>query len=142
MASEGGEFWKKVKPQPSAKERKALETAGLITAEKRKEAGKKGSQQSLYVSLSELGWDWAASNLDAPISTRSPAPGPILQAILSKLKAHLTKTNTSLADFICPSVHTDVGPATGHFAACSRGVPSNKRGPLEGARAALPTYTG
>ncbi len=101
LANEGGDFWKYVKPQDS-KDRNVLEAAGLVATEKRKESGAKGSRPILFVFLTEQGWNWAASHLDADFSQTSNATGPVLRAILSKLKLHLAHSNTSLADFICP----------------------------------------
>ncbi len=102
LASDGGDFWKRIKPPIEAKERKALEEAGLITVEKRKESERKGARPVLVVSLTEQGWDWASNHLDADFSQKSPAAGPVLHSILGKLKVHLARTGTSLADFVCP----------------------------------------
>lgn len=102
LASEGGEFWKNTKPQVSTAERKELEAAGLIAIDKRKESDRKGARPIMYVSLSEQGWNWAVEHLNAEISKKSNASGPILQDILAKLKIHLERTGSSLADFVCP----------------------------------------
>ena len=102
LASGGGEYRKRIKPALEAKDRKALEAAGLVQVENRKEpnAGK-GAHAILYVSLSEQGWAWAAMNLDAEVSTRLTAAGPILRDILRRLKVHLDRKGIALADFIC-----------------------------------------
>lgn len=101
LANGGGEFWKDVKPAIDAKDRKLLEAAGLIAVEKRKQTtAKNRSVAALHVALTEQGWDWAASHLDAEISTKSTAAGPILRDVLKKLKVHLERSRTALADFI------------------------------------------
>jgi hypothetical protein len=105
LANEGGDFWKYVKPQES-KDRNVLAAAGLVATEKRKESDAKGSRPILFVFLTEQGWNWAADHLDADFSQTSNATGPVLRAILSKLKLHLARSNTSLADFICPPKQT------------------------------------
>lgn len=101
LVSGGGEFLKVAKPELDAKNRRTLLDAGLIETEKRKQfPDRKGARSVTYVSLSEKGWDWAANNLDAQVSTRSPAAGPILHVFLTKLKFHLQRHNVGLADFI------------------------------------------
>ncbi|NLY00347.1 MAG: MarR family transcriptional regulator [Rhodopirellula sp.] len=102
LASDGSEFWKRMKPPITAQQRKALEAAGLIAVEKRKESDRKGATPAMYLSLTEAGWDWAANHLDAEISKKSPAASFVLQDMLGKLKDHLATTGISLADFICP----------------------------------------
>lgn len=105
LASGGGEFLKVAKPElKPAKVRRQLKDAGLIDEQPKKQfPDRKGARASTYVSLSEQGWNWAANNLDAKMSTSSPAAGPILHAILTKLKFHLQQQNIGLADFITAS---------------------------------------
>lgn len=101
LASGDGEFLKYIKPDPGASQRRRLKEAGLIETESRRDArpGKRPAR-STYISLSEKGWEWAANHLDAKVSERSTAAGPILQEILARLKSHLQSQDYSLADFI------------------------------------------
>jgi hypothetical protein len=112
LVSGGGEFLKTVKPEIDAKDRKALEAAGLITVGKRKASEAKGVRATTFVTLSEEGWSWAAEHLDAEFSQRSPAVGPVLFAVLRNLKLHLARTHTSLADFISPPAAKSEEPAS------------------------------
>ncbi len=109
LASGGGEFLKVAKPElKPAKVRRQLKDAGLIDEQPKKQfPDRKGARASTYVSLSEQGWNWAANNLDAKMSTSSPAAGPILHAILTKLKFHLQRQNVGLVDFITASEQGD-----------------------------------
>ena len=102
LACGGGEFLKVAKPElKPAKVRKELKDAGLTEEKQEKQfPDRKGTRASTYVSLSEKGWNWAANNLDAKMSTSSPAAGPILHVFLTKLKFHLQRHNVGLADFI------------------------------------------
>jgi len=101
LANEGGEFLKDVKPDPKPVARRRLEQAGMIECTKRRASTSKGRGRPLtYISLTEAGWGWAAEHLDAEVTTRSPAAGSILHAILRKLKTHLANCPASLADFI------------------------------------------
>lgn len=123
LATEGSEFLKKIKPEVDAKERKALESAGLIAVEKRKESDKKGARASMFIRLTEQGWDWAATHLDADFSKTLNA-APVLHAILCKLKSHLERSGMSLADFMCPPEvnppkSKEAGSATSQLAADS-----------------------
>jgi hypothetical protein len=106
LASGGGEFWKACKPQPSKKDRTELESVGLIENHPRKASDRKGVRASMYFELSEAGWEWAANHLDAEVSPRSTAAGPILQSVMAMLKEHLDRCGTGLADFVQP-----VGPS-------------------------------
>lgn len=108
LATDGGDFLKRIKPPIDATQRKALEAAGIIQVEKRKESDQKGARPVSYVSLTEQGWDWATGHLDAEISARSTAAAPVLHAMLCKLKAHLAQTGVSLADFVCPPATSPV----------------------------------
>ena len=98
---EGGEGFKnQMKPELGAKDRRMLENSGLIVSEPRKVPGKKRGRP-LFITLTERGWEWAASHLDAEISTRSNAAAPVLHAIMTRLKSHLQCQQVSLADFLC-----------------------------------------
>lgn len=104
LASEGGTFLKDVKPDPQPAGRRRLEQAGLIASSKRRRPTSTGRGRPVtHLSLTEAGWRWAAEHLDAEVSGRSNAAGPILQSIMQKLKIHLADCPTSLADFIMGS---------------------------------------
>ena len=102
LANGGGAFLRDTKPKLDVKkDRKPLVAAGLIEIEKRKDPQpKKRAQRINYAFLTEQGWQWAAEHLDAEVSDKSPAAGPILRDILAKLKTHLERQHISLADFI------------------------------------------
>ncbi len=70
--------------------RNELEHHGLI------EVTKNG--KILIVTLTDKGWAWAASHLDAEVSPKAQAAGPILRAALTRLKTLLHRNNTALAD--------------------------------------------
>jgi hypothetical protein len=121
LATDGGEFLKKIKPELSAKDRNALAAAGLIETDKRKEPNpKKGARAITYIALSDKGWQWAADHLDAKISTSSNA-APILQSIMTKLKSYLATHQGSLADFICGTATVAQPPSA--VCEASRDVP-------------------
>ena len=97
----GSGFQNEMKPQLPAKERASLERAGLISTEPRRksQAGHRNVRAN-FITLTDLGWQWAAEHLDAPISTRSTAAAPILQSIMGRLKSDLQRHERSLAEFI------------------------------------------
>ncbi len=101
LSAGGGAFVGEIKPNLDAKDRRALEAAGLLRIEKRlyQKRGAKRASQSMYAELSDFGWMWAHENLDAEISARSPASAPILRRMMTKLKAHLSCSGDSLASF-------------------------------------------
>jgi hypothetical protein len=108
LLADGGEgFANDLKPKLSAKDRRVLESVGLVENSSRKKSDRKGARATSYLVLTEQGWAWAADHLDAPVPTRSPASGPILHAIMSRLKRHLKQTGGSLADFILSSDEAD-----------------------------------
>jgi hypothetical protein len=102
-----GEFWDARQPSSiKASDRKSLEAMGLIEDQPRKASNRKRARAKMFMVLTEQGWEWAATNLDAKISTGSTAAGPILQSVMAMLKEHLDRCGTGLADFVQP-----VGPS-------------------------------
>ena len=89
LASDGEAWWKDVKPQPTKAKRDELERADLIDVERRRSP--KGGT-GLQITLTDKAWAWAAANLDAEVSRRSTAAGPVLLDMLTKLKGYLEKT--------------------------------------------------
>lgn len=126
LSVEGGAFAHEIKPVLNAKDRRNLEQAGLLRVEKRTRQSLEATRPSqlIYVELTELGWMWATNNLDAEISTRSPASASILRRLLAKLKTHLTNTNGSLAEFIAGSttMHGIATPPDEHSVATTSDV--------------------
>lgn len=82
----------KTKPGISKKERDELFQAGFIKPDKRGRA--------TYLQLKDYAWDWAVKNLDAKISDRTPAAGPVLQKVLTLLKNYMQTGNVSLYEFV------------------------------------------
>jgi hypothetical protein len=120
LASEGGEFLKDVKPDPKLAGRRRLEQAGLIETIKRRRPTTQGRNRSVtYLSLTDLGWHWASEHLDAEVSAKSPAAGPILQAVMQKLKVHLADCTSSLADFITGGTEVEQGAESSRSATAS-----------------------
>jgi hypothetical protein len=104
LLARGGEGWK-ADLKPDLKTRYApLRRAGLLEEEGRRHPDSGRARK--WVRLSEAGWAWAQGHLDAPVSTRSSAAGPVLQAMLARLKVYLAAAGVPLAELICP-------PATG-----------------------------
>ncbi len=61
---------------------------------------KPNGRMAKYVILKERAWDWAVKNLDAKLSDKSPESGPVLERVLSLLKAYMETNNVSLYEFI------------------------------------------
>ncbi|WP_397569176.1 hypothetical protein [Schlesneria sp. T3-172] len=87
----------KTKPELSAHERKTLEAAGLIHVSKQKESPK--ARAALHATLTEKGWKWAETHLDATLPTTGTAGLVILSKVLQLLKAHVSSGAISLATF-------------------------------------------
>jgi hypothetical protein len=100
LASDGEAWWKEVKPQPPKAKRDELERADLIDVERRRSP--KGGT-GFQISLTDKAWAWAADNLDAEVSRRSTAAGPVLQDLLTKLKGYLEKTGVPLVEVLGPT---------------------------------------
>jgi hypothetical protein len=100
LANGGGDFLTNLK-QFDAKERKRLKDACLLDDDMRKEEPpKKGARAKTYLSLSERGWDWAQSHLDAEISGNPDPTKSLLRTMLTRLKNFLERHHVALADFI------------------------------------------
>jgi len=97
----GGGFYKDIKPQLTKGRRNELVRAGLIAEEKQKDP--RTGHHCNYVALTDAGWQWAEMHLDCDVSSRSPAAGPVLQCIMTLLKAHLARHQMPLAAFVDPS---------------------------------------
>ena len=100
LASDGEAWWKEIKPQPPKAKRDELERALLIEVERRRSP--KGGT-GFQIRLTDKAWAWAADNLDAEVSRRSTAAGPVLQGILTKLKGYLEVTGVPLAEVLVPT---------------------------------------
>ncbi|MBI1309962.1 hypothetical protein GC176_01545 [bacterium] len=100
LADDGGAFQQGLKPDLPKPRRDPLVKAGLLEVVKRRKAD--GGRPVNYLQLTDAGWEWAAAHLDAEVSPRSTAAGPILRSLLTKLKTHLSHQNLSLADFVRP----------------------------------------
>ncbi len=112
----GGGFQNELKPELKPKQRTDLERAGLISKDTRQkvQAGRRPTRAN-FITLTDLGWQWAAEHLDAPVSPRSPAAAPILQVMLGRLKNDLLRHRRSLAEFI---LETEPSPVADHIDAC------------------------
>jgi DNA-binding PadR family transcriptional regulator len=97
----GGDWLKDIKPNLEAPARKRLQADGLIEQAKRKPPSGRGT--ALFVSLTDLGWDWLANHLDADLTTRSPAGTEVLRRLLLRLRIFVDRKQISLADLIMPS---------------------------------------
>jgi hypothetical protein len=98
LIGQGGAAWRsELKPELSAKDRRALEKARLVTSEKR--------GRSLWIEVTENGWGWANGHLGSPLPGRSQSAGPILQAWLTRLEAFLHQHEFTLADLIAPCIN-------------------------------------
>lgn len=106
LIGKGGAAWRgDIRPEPSSKDRKALENAKIITNEKR--------GRSLWIEVTETGWAWANDHLTASLPARAPTASPILQTWLGHLQEFLHRRNFSLADiFTPPARQTPAADAT------------------------------
>ena len=84
---------KDLRPKLEKPSRDRLEKAGLVTVTRQKGG-------ALGVELSDRGWAWAAGHLDAEVSPRSTAAGPILRAWLTRLKGYIANNHVALAEII------------------------------------------
>lgn len=81
----------KIQPGLNPKERRQLQEAGLIEIEKRGRAG--------HIILTEKAWAWAASHLEADISS-SKFAGIALRGLLGRLQRHLDQKTFTLAELL------------------------------------------
>ncbi|MDG3007610.1 hypothetical protein [Paludisphaera mucosa] len=102
LAATGGEAWnKEVKPALEAPARKRLEAARLVEAVKRKPPG--GRAAALALSLTDEGWEWLGTHLDADLNTRTPAGVEVFRLFLLGLKRYLDRSDVSLGDLLAPA---------------------------------------
>jgi hypothetical protein len=93
LIGKGGAAWRgEMRPEPSGKDRKALEKAKLITSEKRGRA--------IWIEVTDTGWAWANDHLGATLPARTQSAGLILQAWLTHLQSFLRRQGLALADVI------------------------------------------
>ncbi|MGO9170763.1 MAG: hypothetical protein ACLP7P_02190 [Rhodomicrobium sp.] len=98
LLGNGGAQWlNEIKPKLQPKSRENLQKAGLIVVEKKKNEKNRGAT---WIEVTDKGWAWAAENLDAKVSDRSPAAGPILEAWLKRLKAYMQRSHVPLAEIM------------------------------------------
>lgn len=96
----GSEFLAEVKPEIKAPDRKALEQAGLLEAERRRrERPGKRATAALYLSVTDKGWRWLAEHLEVKFSPQARTTS-VLETILKRLKTHFARHHFSLADFM------------------------------------------
>lgn len=93
IVKDGSAFEKDTRPKIKAAERDKLASQGLITKEKRQRG-------AIWLEVTDAGYDFVGSNLDADLPERSPAGTVILQTLLSQLKAYIESNNISLADIL------------------------------------------
>lgn len=99
LAASGGEAWNKdVRPALKKDARDRLVAAGLIEAAKRRAPEGRGAP--IHLTLADAGWAWLAANLDADLTSRSPAGAAVLALVLRALKRYIDRTDASLADIL------------------------------------------
>lgn len=97
-----GFFLDEVK-SPSLKpaERDYLVNARLIEIEKRKKPVK-GSRGSLYATLTEAGWRWIETNIDAPLPASGNTFPLLVKQMLRSLRSRLDSGDLTLASLFAP----------------------------------------
>ncbi|MEW5723128.1 MAG: hypothetical protein AB1896_08480 [Thermodesulfobacteriota bacterium] len=104
----------KLSPRLDAGQRKSLLDTGLIRLEKRGRA--------THVVLTDKAWAWAAENLDAPFSTRSPAVAVVLKAALAALKRYMETEKVALAEILASAGGEEAPGRTLNFGALEPAV--------------------
>jgi hypothetical protein len=113
LIGRGGAAWRsEIRPEPSGKDRKALEKAKLTASEKR--------GRSIWIEVTDAGWAWANDHLASSLPARTQSAGPILQAWLTHLQAFLRQRGLALGDIISARAEP-----------ISASAPSTSRIPLE-----------
>jgi hypothetical protein len=99
VAEGGGDFLKEIKPTPDTAKRRPLVREGYLVEEKRRPP--KGGRPVTYLELTEKGWAWCQTHLEAELS-RSALSTFVLQRLLGLLKNYFeNQTHTvSLGQFI------------------------------------------
>lgn len=103
----GGDWLKDIKPSLESPARKRLQADGVIDQEKRKSPS--GRSTAFFISLTDRGWSWLGSHLDADLSTRTQAGTEVLHRLLLRLKTFVDQKQISLGDLIMPSGTMDDG---------------------------------
>ncbi|MGE0755761.1 MAG: hypothetical protein AB7F89_00685 [Pirellulaceae bacterium] len=88
------------KPDLSSTERNQLISAGLIEVAKRSPGPK--SRASNFAILTEKGWSWAETHLDAPLPAQGSAGLTVLGLLLKRLKPQVDAGHLSLAGLLTP----------------------------------------
>lgn len=102
-----GAFLQEVKnPSLSATERNQLVSGGLIEVEKRKPKSK--SRPCNYAFVTEKGWNWIESHLDAPLPKQGNGGLAVLGRLLQQLKLPIEAGEVSLAGLLAPREPTPV----------------------------------
>ncbi|ADJ29557.1 hypothetical protein [Nitrosococcus watsonii] len=95
LTSEGQAYLADIRPKPKRRDRKALLEAKFIEEQWRR---KPQGSRAIHVQLTDRAWAWAGEHMDARISHRSPAAGPILQSLLARLQPVLKSRHITLAE--------------------------------------------
>ncbi len=83
LLGEGGEaFGGKLTPEIDKKQREALQEAGLIEVEKKKNG-------AYWLAISDKGWEWAEQHMTDPLPLRSQSGAIVLQAWLKRVQKFL-----------------------------------------------------
>jgi hypothetical protein len=90
----GASTQKNIRPDVKKSDREALVRAGLIASEKR--------GRELWLEITDKGWAWATTHLDADLPQSSTAGGVILRGWLTQLKAFMEARGLALADILGP----------------------------------------
>lgn len=110
LAVDGGEAWSKdVRPELKRDSRDRLAAAGLIEAAKRRNPEGRGAP--IHLTLADAGWAWIAANLDADLTSRSPAAAGILARLLRALKRYMDRADVPLADLLAPAPRSAPAPS-------------------------------
>jgi hypothetical protein len=97
LIGKGGAAWRgEIRPEPTGKDRKALEKAKIAASEKR--------GRSIWIEVTDTGWAWANDHLASPLPTRTQSAGPIFQAWLKHLQAFLRREGHALGDVFASPV--------------------------------------
>ena len=107
---EGTALLKDIKPKlqkakglTGSQRREQLVEAGLIDKEK---IGKRPT----ILTLTDSGWAWAQKNMVSELSSKSPASGPVLQALLTRLGTFMEHNEISLAELFIEQTQEDSPP--------------------------------
>ncbi|ABA59161.1 hypothetical protein [Nitrosococcus oceani] len=95
LTSEGRAYLTDIRPKPKRRDREALLEAKFIEEQWRR---KPQGSRAIYVQLTDRAWAWAGEHMDAKLSHRSPAAGPILQSFLARLQPILQSRHITLAE--------------------------------------------